>query len=175
MSQNKCKKFCSQKCGANTHSQLQIRGVLVYVQRQIICKIQTRETCSFVTVLLCSFVRFRNIVFRFCQVPVTCSFTPSKVQIKLKEKHTLILPQKNLQRINSEHEQPKWRRHQKGLRKFEYAVFQTSSRWLKVTQFFKYRGFFQDLKGVEFVRPRPCVFTSAVKHHVSRFHFAVVQ
>lgn len=45
--------------------------------------------CSYV-----SFVRFRNIVFRFCQVPVTYSFTPSKVQIKLKEKHTLILPQK---------------------------------------------------------------------------------
>lgn len=45
----------------------------------------------------------------------------------------------------------------------------------KSPSFFKYRGFFQDLKGVEFVRPRPRVFTSAVKHHVSRFHFAVVQ
>ena len=64
MSQNKCKKFCSQKCGADTHSQLQIRGVLVYVQRQIICKIQTRETCSFVKVLLCFFCAFSQYCFQ---------------------------------------------------------------------------------------------------------------
>lgn len=176
MSQNKCKKFCSQKCGADTHSQLQIRGVLVYVQRQIICKIQTRETCSFVKVLLCFFCALSQYCFQILPGTSHLLIHPFKSPDQIKRKAYIdFATKKNLQRINSEHEQPKWRRHQKGLRKFEYAVFQTSSRWLKVTQFFKYRGFFQDLKGVEFVRPRPRVFTSAVKHHVSRFHFAVVQ
>lgn len=100
MSQNKCKKFCSQKWGAVTHSQLQIRGALVYVQREIICKIQTRETCFFVKVLLCFFCAFSQYCFQILPGTSHLLIHPFKSPDQIKRKAYIDFAKKNLQRIN---------------------------------------------------------------------------
>lgn len=75
-------------------------GALVYVQREIICKIQTRETCFFVKVLLCFFCAFSQYCFQILPGTSHLLIHPFKSPDQIKRKAYIDFAKKNLQRIN---------------------------------------------------------------------------